>query len=153
MIRRRVAGDRISEIIVKRYGIKIPTGFSFRTVLTKSEYRQAVLHLNWAEGGFATNRSFWATQMDNFNQILLTVVYKKLGVSFTRGSEFGAMASKSLITQFPNLAAVFKNCHDIRSSNPVPHSYSTLLGTFSRSLKPKKGTGYKRHSKLPIRNS
>lgn len=137
LTKKRVMGDRIGDIIKERYGVTLPLGFSFRRVLTRGQYKQALLHLNMAEGGFATNRSLWATQMDNFNQIILTAVYKKLGMNVARGNEFGSLSSTLLKRRFPNIAAVFERCHNARLLNPVPHPYSRLLGTFSRDIKPK----------------
>jgi len=130
-------GDRVGDIIKKRFGVTLPVGFSFRKVLTKGQYKQALIHLNMAEGGFATNRSLWATQMDNFNQIVLSIVYKKLAIGVVRGNEFGSLSSTLLRTRFPNLAAVFERCHNARLANPVPYAYSRLLGTFSRDIKPR----------------
>ena len=101
------------------------------------QYRQLLLHLNMAEGGFATNRSLWVTQMDNFNQIFLSVIYKKLGLNISRGNEFSSLSSTLLRRQFPNMSAVFERCHNARLINPVPHAYSRLLGTFSRDIKPR----------------
>lgn len=136
LTKKRVMGDRVGDIIKKRFGVTLPVGFSFRNVLTRGQYKQAIIHLNMAEGGFATNRSLWATQMDNFNQIILSIVYKKLAMSVVRSYEFGSLSSTLLRTRFPNLAAVFERCHNARSLNPVPHPYSRLLGTFSRDIKP-----------------
>ncbi len=137
LTKKRVMGDRVGDIIKERYGVTLPLGFSFRRVLARGQYKQALLHLNMAEGGFATNRSLWATQMDNFNQIILTVVYKKLGMNVARGNEFGSLSSTLLKRQFPNIAAVFDRCHNARLLNPVPHPYSRLLGTFSRDIMPR----------------
>jgi len=136
-IRRRISGDRIGEILQHRYGLNLPVGFSFRTVFNHSQYKQALLHLNMAEGGFATNRSLWVTQMDNFNQIVLIVLYAKLAIQVTKSYEFGSLSSRQLRNQFPNLAAAFENCHNLRLSNPIPHAYSRLLGTYSRDVKPR----------------
>lgn len=135
--KKRVMGDRIGEIINKRYSVTLPTSFSFRKVLNKRQYKQALLHLQNAEGGFATNRSFWVTQMDNFNQILLFIVYKKLGMSVSYDNVFGSITSRKLVRQFPNMAGFFQQCHELRSSSFVAHAYSRLLGTFSRDVKPK----------------
>lgn len=137
LTKRRVTGDKVGEILKKRYGVTLPLGFSFRKVLNRRQYKQALLHLNMAEGGFATSRSFWVTQMDNFNQILLFVVYKKLGMSIAWDNIFGSLSSPHLRSRLANVAAVFDRCHKARSSSPVPHAYSRLLGTFSRDLKPR----------------
>jgi len=137
LTKKRMMGDKVGEILRKRYGVTLPTGFSFRKVLNRGQYKQALLHLNMAEGGFATNRSLWATQMDNFNQIILFVIYRKLGTNVTWDNVFGSLASRKLRHQFPNVAAVFKRCHEARLLNPVPHAYSRLLGTFSRDIKPR----------------
>jgi hypothetical protein len=137
LIKRRIIGDRIGEILQHRYELNLPAGFSFRRVFSRRQYKQALLHLNMAEGGFATNRSLWVTQMDNFDQIILTVLYAKLGIQVTRGDEFGSLSSRKLRNRFPSLAAVFQKCHDLRLSNPIPHPYSRLLGTYSRDIKPR----------------
>lgn len=135
LTRRRTIGDRIGEILQHRYKLNLPAGLSFRTVFSHSQYRQALLHLDMAEGGFATNRSLWVTQMDNFNQIVLTVLYVKLGMQVAIGDEFGSLLSRKLRNRFPNLAAAFRKCHNLRLSNPIPHPYSRLLGTYSRDVK------------------
>lgn len=137
LIRRRIIGDRIGEILRHRYKLNLPTGFSFRRVFNRRQYRQALLHLNRAEGGFATNRSLWVTQMDNFDQIILMVLYKKLGISVAKGYEFGSLSSTLLRNQFPSLAAAFQKCHDLRSSNPITHPYSRVLLTYSRDIRPR----------------
>lgn len=137
LTKKRIIGDRIGEILQQRYKLNLPTGFSFRRVFNRRQYRQALLHLNMAEGGFATNRSLWVTQMDNFDQIILTVLYNKLVIPVTRGNEFGSLSSTILRNRFPSLVAAFQNCHDLRLSNPVPHPYSRLLGTYSRDIKPR----------------
>lgn len=137
LIRRRIIGDRIGEILRHRYKLNLPTGFSFRRVFNRRQYRQALLHLNRAEGGFATNRSLWVTQMDNFDQIILMVLYKKLGMSVAQGYEFGSLPSTLLRNQFPSLAAAFQKCHDLRSSNPITHPYSRVLLTYSRDIRPR----------------
>lgn len=136
LTRKRVMGDRVGDIVKKRFDATLPVGSSFRNVLNRGQYRQALVHLNMAEGGFATNRSLWVTQMDNFNQIILSIVYRKLGIGVLRGSEFGSLSSNLLRAHFPNLAAVFERCHNARLANPVPHAYSRLLGTFPRDIKP-----------------
>lgn len=136
LTKKRVIGDRIGEILQKRYEIRLHTSFSFRKAFSRGQYRQALLHLNMAEGGYATNRSLWATQMDNFNQIILTLLFNRLGMNVGRGDEFGSLTSSLLRAQFPNVAAVFERCHNARLINPVPHPYSRLLGTFSRGIKP-----------------
>ncbi len=130
-------GDRIGDIIKKRFKLTLPLGFSFRNVLNSRQYEQAIIHLNMTEGGFATNRSLWATQMDNFNQIILGIIYRKLQMRVRRGDEFGSLSSTSLKTEFPILAGVFNECHKVRSKNPVPHAYSRLLGTYSRDITPR----------------
>ena len=127
----------MGEILTGRYGLTLPAGYSFRKIFNKYQYRQLLLHLNMAEGGFATNRSLWVTQMDNFNQIFLSVIYRKLGMTISRGDEFGSLSSILLRRQFPNMAAIFERCHNARLINPVPHPYSRLLGTFSRDIKPR----------------
>jgi hypothetical protein len=137
LTKKRIIGDRIGEILQQRYKLNLPTGFSFRRVFNRRQYRQALLHLNMAEGGFATNRSLWVTQMDNFDQMILTVLYNKLVIPVTRGNEFGSLSSTILRNRFPSLAAAFQNCHDLRLSNPIPHPYSRLLGTYSRDIKPR----------------
>jgi hypothetical protein len=129
-----VMGDRIGDIIKKMFKLTLPLGFSFSNVLNRGQYKQAIIHLNMAEGGFATNRSLWATQMDNFNQIILGIIYKKLNIHVPRGDEFGSLSSTSLKTKFPILAGVFNECHKVRSENLVPHAYSRLLGTYSRDI-------------------
>ena len=134
---KRVVGDRIGEILRKRYGFTSPSSFSFRHVLNRTQYKQALLHLNMAEGGFATNRSFWVTQMDNFNQILLFVTFRKISISVTLDNVFGSLSSTALRNRFPNVAAVFKKCHDFSRITPVPHAYARALGAFARDLKPK----------------
>lgn len=136
LTRKRVMGDRIGEILKERYGLVLPTGYSFRRVLNKGQYKQALLHLNMAEGGFATNRSLWVTQMDNMNQILLFVTYRQLGMRVSYPNTFGSLSSALLRGRFPSVAAVFQRCHDARLQNPVPHAYSSLLGEFSRDIKP-----------------
>jgi len=135
LTQRRIIGDRIGEILRHRYKLNLPAGLSFRRVFNRRQYRQALLHLNMAEGGFATNRSLWVTQMDNFNQIVLIVLYAKLGMRVTTGDEFGSLLSRRLRNRFPNLAAAFKKCHNLRLSNPIPHAYSRLLGTYSRDIR------------------
>lgn len=135
LTKKRVIGDIVGEILQKRYGVTLPTSFSFRRVLGTRRYRRALLHLRMAEGGFATNRSFWVTQMDNFNQILLFVVYTKLGMRIAWSNVFGSLSSRRLRSAFPNVAAVFAKCHEVRSSSPVPHAYSRQLGAFSRDVK------------------
>lgn len=135
LTRRRIIGDRIGEILQHRYKVNLPTGFSFRSVFNRGQYRQALLHLNMAEGGFATNRSLWVTQMDNFDQIILIVLYAKLRIRVRRGGEFGSLSSRTLRNRFPRLAAAFQDCHNLRLSNPIPHAYSRLLGTYSRDIK------------------
>jgi hypothetical protein len=87
LTKKRIIGDRIGEILRQRYKLNLPADFSFRRVFNRRQYRQALLHLNMAEGGFAANRSLWVTQMDNFNQIVLTVLYIKLGMQVGRGDE------------------------------------------------------------------
>ena len=136
LTKKRIVGDRLGEILKKRYDVRLPVGFSFRKVFSRRQYKAAVVHLNMAEGGYATNRSLWATQMDNFNQIVLTLLFKKLGMNVQRGDEFGSLGSASLKTHFPNVAEVFRRCHNARLTSPVPHPYSRLLGTFSRDIKP-----------------
>jgi hypothetical protein len=135
LLRNRVIGDRVGDIIKKRYGVSIPVSFSFRHILSRGQYKQIMLHLNMAEGSFATNRSLWVVQMDNINQIFLTLIYRKLCIPVPMGQEFGAIKSSSLGTSFPNLAAIFERCHDASRENPVPHAYSRLLGNFSRNIK------------------
>jgi len=137
LTKKRVVGDKIGEILRKRYGVTSPSSFSFRHVLNRNQYKQALLHLITAEGGFATNRSFWVTQMDNFNQILLFVTFRKIGISVTLDKVFGSLSSTTLRNRFPNVAAVFKKCHDFSRITPVPHAYARALGTFARDLKPK----------------
>ena len=137
LTKKRVMGDRVGDIIKKRFGLTLPLGFSFRNVLNRGQYKQAIIHLNMAEGGFATNRSLWATQMDNFNQLILGTIYIKLKMRVTRGNEFGSLRSTLLRTEYPILAPVFQVCHDARLANPVPHAYSILLGTYSRDIKPR----------------
>lgn len=136
LTRKRVMGDRIGEILKERYGLVLPSGYSFRRVLNKRQYKQALLHLNMAEGGFAVNRSLWATQMDNMNQILLFVAYRQLGLNISYPNVFASLSSTLLRGRFPSVAAVFQRCHDARLQNPVPHAYSRLLGAFSRDIKP-----------------
>ena len=137
LINKKVLGDRIINIFKKRYSVKFSDGFSFRKILNRAQYKQSLLHLDMAEGSFATNRSLWVTQMDNFNQILLTVIFKEIGVSVVEGKEFGSLQSGLLRARFPTLSAMFERCHKARLSSPVPHPYSRLLGTFSRDIKPR----------------
>lgn len=148
LTKKRVIGDRIGEILQKRYEIRLPAGFSFRHVFSRRQYKAALYHINMAEGGYATNRSLWATQMDNFNQIILTLLFNKLGVRVSRGDEFGSLTSSLLRTQFPNVAAVFERCHNARRINPVPHPYSRLLGTFSRDIKPRERDKLRKELKI-----
>ena len=137
LTRRIISGDRIGEILRQRYKLNLPTGFSFRSVFKGRQYKQALLHLNMAEGGFATNRSLWVTQMDNFDQIILTVLYDKLGITVVTGNEFASLSSTILRNRFPSLAAAFQDCHGLRLSNTIPHPYSRVLGTYSRDIKPR----------------
>jgi retron-type reverse transcriptase len=137
LTKRRISGDRVGEILRHRYRLNLPAGFSFRRVFNRSQYKQALRQLNMAEGGFATNRSLWVTQMDNFDQIILIVLYKELGIPVPGGDEFGSLSSRTLKNRFPSVAAAFQKCHELRSSNPVPHAYSRLLGTYSRDIKPR----------------
>ncbi|MBA2084205.1 hypothetical protein DMTZ50_0006 [Dehalococcoides mccartyi] len=135
LTKKRISGDRIGEILQKRYKIVLCPGFSFRNILRQKEYHQALIHLNMAEGNFVTNRSLWVTQMDCFNQILLWKVYKKVGLKVKIGNEFASISATVLTHNFSNIAAVFKDCHDLRSSNQVSHAFSKSLGTYSQDIK------------------
>ena len=42
LAKKQLIGDKIGEIIKKRYGAKLPTAFSFRKMLKMSDYRQAL---------------------------------------------------------------------------------------------------------------
>lgn len=137
LAKKRVLGDRIGSLLAQRYGLRMPPGFSFRTVFGNKRYKPALLQLNMAEGSFAVNRSLWVTHMDNFNQLLLHVAYRKVGISILWGDEFGSLSSLALRTHFPTVAVVFQRCHDARLSNPVPHAYSKLLQTFPRDIRPR----------------
>lgn len=148
LTKKRVTGDRLGQILRTRYEISLSAGYVFRGVFSRRQYKQALLHVDMAEGGFATNRSLWATQMDNFNQLILTLLYKRLGLHVVKGNEFGSLSSVLLRTNFPNAAAVFDRCHTARLSNPVPHPYSRLLGTFSRDIKPREREALRKELKV-----
>jgi len=135
LTRKRIMGDRIGDILKKRYDINLPPNFGFRKVFDRGQYKQALTHLDQAEGGFATQRAFWVTQMDNFNQILLFVTMKKLGVRVDMDGVFGSLSSNLLRNNFPSLAAVCDRCHDLRSSSFVAHAYSSRNKTFTGDLK------------------
>lgn len=104
LAKKQLIGDRIGDIIKKRYGVKLPASFSFRKMLRLSDYRQALFHLNQAEGAFDTQRAFWAVQMDNVNQLMLYAVFnRKLHMPIAYPDIFASIDSKRLKSTFPDL--------------------------------------------------
>ena len=103
----------------------LPASFNFRKMLKLSDYKQALLHLNQAEGAFDTQRAFWLIQMDNVNQLILyTIFNKKLHMPIVYPDVFGSIDSTRLKNMFPNLQLYFKDCHQKRSSSFISHAYS-----------------------------
>lgn len=136
LAKKQLIGDRIGEIIKKRYGVMLPASFNFRKMLKLSDYKQALLHLNQAEGAFDTQRAFWLVQMDNVNQLILyTIFNKKLHMPIAYPDVFGSIDSTRLKNMFPNLQLYFKDCHKKRSSSFISHAYSKEKNTYTTDLR------------------
>lgn len=137
-IKKKVIGDRIGEIIKKRYAVKLSPPFNFRKIFRVAEYKQALIILNSAEGSYDVRRVFWLVQMDCFNQLVLYRIFnKKLGMAISYVDVFGSLSSKKLKSNFPNLAKSFEDCHKRRSSSFVTHVYSKEKNRFTTDLKVK----------------
>ena len=132
-----IRSDRIADILGTRYRIPSRLGFDFRTALGQRYYRRALGHLLEAESSFRTQRSRYVLQMDNFNQILVKVLFKRYpGQAHMRWENvWGAISHQGLNRDFPTFANVASNCHKLRTSSPEPHPYSQTLGAFGREVK------------------
>jgi len=118
-------------------------------MLRVAEYKQALLHLNQAEGAFATNRAFWVTQLDNFNQILLYAIFnRELHMRVGWPNVFSVFDSKILQRKYPNLSIFFKKCHKLRSSSFVAHAYSRDRSRFTTDLTIKARNKLRRELKI-----
>ncbi|MFC2024318.1 reverse transcriptase domain-containing protein [Chloroflexota bacterium] len=136
MLKRQVTIDLIREILRRRYRTKIPSSIRFQKPLGIRSYKQALIHLNQSEGSFDTNRAFWVTQTDNFNQILLHMIFhKKLKIKIQYADVFASLTNNELRSNYPNLAAAFSKTHKIRCSSFVSHAYSKEKGAFTTDLK------------------
>lgn len=149
LVRKKVLGDRIGDILKKRYAIRLPSSVSFRKILRVPQYKQALLHLNQAEGAFNTNRAFWVTQMDNFNQIVLYAIFnRELGKAIQYPDVFKYIDLRKLRRTFPNLAKFFKECHKMRCSSFISHAYSKDRARFTTDLKVRGRNKLRRNLKI-----
>ena len=128
--------DKIADILRRKYKLTIRPGFDFRNVLGNVYYKRALGHLMEAERSYKTQRSRFVCQMDNFNQILLKVLFKKYPSHAKIPWEkiWGAIDYKPLNADFPTFTRMAKWCHSLRTSCPEPHPYSQTLGAFGREV-------------------
>ena len=137
IIPNRVRTDRIGEILAGKYRVKLPKGFDFRGLLGQHLYRPALARLLESEVSFVTQRSRYVSQVDNFNQILVKVLfrrYKATGSILWR-DVWASIDQRDLNRDFPTFANVAKRCHELRTSSPEPHPYSQTLGAFGREIR------------------
>lgn len=137
LTKKRSMGDRIGDILKSRYQIVLPPTFSFRKAFSRGQYSNALIHLIEAEGCFVTQRDVWVTQMDNFNQIVLVIIFAKLSINVPKKAVFGALDQTILRSQFPNIASAFTRCHGTRCDSKVSHAFSHRKGTYTSGLKPR----------------
>jgi len=136
LIKKKIVGDRLGEILKSRFGLTIPASLSFRKKLSQSEYKQGLLHLNHAEGAFDMQRSVWVVQMDCLNQIILYMVFnRKVHLKIDYGNVFASIDSKKLKAHFPTVVSAFKKLHKRRSSSFQAHAYSIEQKKFATDLK------------------
>ena len=128
--------DRIGEILKARYKTPTRDGFDFRSVLGSSYYRRALAHLLEAERSFKTQRSRYVCQMDNFNQILVKVLFRRYPGQKKKPWDqiWSSISHAGLTRDFPTFSQIAKLCHELRTSCPEPHPYSQTLGAFGREV-------------------
>lgn len=117
----------VEEVLERRFSVKTPAAFSFRTLLGVRYYRACAQHLLQADGSYYRNPSRFISQINNFNQLLLARLLPRLGVSVQVEEVFSRVGSpsKNLRRQAPGICVAFAACNRLRRNNPEPHPFAT----------------------------